>query len=98
MTFVWYFWVNPVLWILEWFPSLNAQEDTKNGRKHFRFSLTTKQTYRNEIDELISPFILYIVINVFTGGPLENQLVEGQSSLKELDMKKELNRYENNYI
>ena len=32
--------------------------------------------------------MLYIVINVFIGGPLENQLVEGQPSLKELNMKK----------
>ena len=31
--------------------------------------------------------MLYIVINVFIGGPLENQLVEGQPSLKELNMK-----------
>ena len=30
--------------------------------------------------------MLYIVINVFIGGPIENQLVEGQPSLKELDM------------
>ena len=33
--------------------------------------------------------MLYIVINVFIGGPLENQLVEGQPSLKELKMKYE---------
>ena len=33
--------------------------------------------------------MLYIVINVFIGGPLENQLVEGQPSLKELNMKYE---------
>ena len=31
--------------------------------------------------------MLYIVINVFIGGPLENQPVEGQPSLKELDTK-----------
>ena len=31
--------------------------------------------------------MLYIVINVFIGGPLGNQLVEGQPSLKELNMK-----------
>ena len=31
--------------------------------------------------------MLYIVIDVFIGGPLENQLVEGQPSLKELNMK-----------
>ena len=30
--------------------------------------------------------MLYIVINVFIGGPLENQLVEGQPSLKELNI------------
>ena len=35
--------------------------------------------------------MLYIVINVFIGGPLENQLVEGQPSLKELNMKYEIN-------
>ena len=29
--------------------------------------------------------MLYIVINVFIGGLLENQLVEGQPSLKELN-------------
>ena len=29
------------------------------------------------------------MINVFIGGPLENQLVEGQPSLKELNMKYE---------
>ena len=34
--------------------------------------------------------MLYIVINVFIGGPLENQLVEGQPSLKELNMKYEI--------
>ena len=34
--------------------------------------------------------MLYIVINVFIGGPLENQLVEGQHSLKELNMKYEI--------
>ena len=34
--------------------------------------------------------MLYIVINgVIIGGPLENQLVEGQPSLKELNMKYE---------
>ena len=33
--------------------------------------------------------MLYIVINIFIGGPLENQLVEGQPSLKELNMKYE---------
>ena len=37
--------------------------------------------------------MLYIVINVFIGGPLENQLVEGQPSLKELNMK--YMKYEN---
>ena len=31
--------------------------------------------------------MLYIVISVFIGGPLENQLVEGQPSLKESNMK-----------
>ena len=30
-----------------------------------------------------------MVINVFIGGPLENQLFEGQPSLKELNMKYE---------
>ena len=41
---------------------------------------------------LIDSFFLlyYIVINVFIGGPLENQLVEGQPSLKELNMKYEI--------
>ena len=34
--------------------------------------------------------MLYIVINVFIGGTLENQLVEGQLSLKELNMKYEI--------
>ena len=37
--------------------------------------------------------MLYIVINVFIGGPLENQLVEGQPSLKELNIKYENMRY-----
>ena len=37
--------------------------------------------------------MLYIVINVFIGGPLENQLVEGQPSLKELNMKYEIYRW-----
>ena len=40
--------------------------------------------------------MLYIVINVFIGGPLENQLVEGQPSLKELNMKYiNINKYKN---
>ena len=40
-------------------------------------------------------FLYYIVINVFIGGPLENQLVEGQPSLKELNMKYMKIRYAN---
>ena len=35
-------------------------------------------------------FLNYIVINVFIGGILENQLVEGQPSVKELNMKYEI--------
>ena len=38
--------------------------------------------------------MLYIVINAFIGGPLENQLVEGQPSLKELYMKYKYMKYE----
>ena len=40
-------------------------------------------------------FLYYIVINVFIGGPLENQLVEGQPSLKELNMKYNMNMDQN---
>ena len=44
--------------------------------------------YANIVNKVLIIIIIIIVTNVFMGGLLENQLVDGQPSLKELDIKK----------
>ena len=46
------------------------------------------QAWRKVKDFLQLCFVYHIVIDAFIEGPLENHLVEGQPSLKELNMKK----------